>query len=154
MANEKHTNPRVDGLVSHVESHRWYYEKTHVMRLVFIGIAGLSLAACARTVSGRWGAVTAVPVTVAQLRYTQIGTPIELSGSLAAVQSVTVGAISAGRVVNVRFRVGDVVRAGEVIAQIDASGSAAALTQAQAAAAAAADAEDAGASTTDAATSS
>jgi multidrug efflux pump subunit AcrA (membrane-fusion protein) len=54
----------------------------------------------------------------------------------------------------VRFRVGDVVRAGEVIAQIDASGSAAALTQAQAAAAAAGDAEVAGASTTDAATSS
>jgi len=40
--------------------------------------------------------VIAVPVTVAQLRYTQISTPIELAGSLAAVQSVTVGAISAG----------------------------------------------------------
>jgi multidrug efflux pump subunit AcrA (membrane-fusion protein) len=124
------------------------------MRLGFIGIAGLLLAACARTATSPGAAVTAVPVTVAQLRYTQIATPIELAGSLAAVQSVTVGAISAGRVVSVNVRIGDVVRAGDVIAQIDASGSAAALAQAQASAAAAAAAEDASTSTIDAATAS
>jgi len=91
------------------------------MRLGFIGIAGLLFAACARTATSPGAPVIAVPVTVAQLRYTQISTPIELAGSLAAVQSVTVGAISAGRVVNVNVRIGDIVRAGDVIAQIDAS---------------------------------
>ena len=123
------------------------------MRLGLVGIAGLLLAACARTATSP-GAVTAVPVTVAPLGYTQIATPIELSGSLAAVQYVTVGAISAGRVASVNVRIGDAVRAGEVIAQIDASSSAAALAQARAGAAAAADAEDASTSTIDAATAS
>jgi multidrug resistance efflux pump len=51
-------------------------------------------------------------------------------------------------------RIGDVVRAGDIIAQIDASGSAAALAQARASAAAAAAAEDASTSTIDAATAS
>jgi multidrug efflux pump subunit AcrA (membrane-fusion protein) len=124
------------------------------MRLGFVGIAGLLLAACARTATSPGAAVSAVPVTVAQLRYTQIATPIELSGSLAAVQSVTVGALSGGRVVSVNVRVGDTVRAGDVLAQIDASGSAAALAQARAGAAAAVDAEDAGAATIDAASAS
>lgn len=121
------------------------------MRLVSACIAALLLAACARTATSPAAAVT-VPVTVAPLRFAPIATPIELSGSLAAVESVTVGAISAGRVVSVGVRVGDRVRAGEVVAQIDASGSAAALAQARAEAAAAADAEHAGASTVDAAT--
>jgi HlyD family secretion protein len=124
------------------------------MRLGFVGIAGLLLAACARTPTSPGAAVTAVSVTVAPLRYAQIATPIELSGSLAAVQSVTVGANSGGRVLSVNVRVGDAVRAGDVLAQIDASGSAAALAQARAGAAAAADAEDASASTIDAASAS
>lgn len=124
------------------------------MRLGLLCIAGILLAACARTTTSPAAAVTAVPVTVAQLRYARIATPIELSGSLSAVQSVTVGATSAGRVESVTVRVGDVVRAGEVIAQIDASGSVAALAQARAEAAAAADAENAGASTVDAAIAS
>jgi len=79
-----------------------------------------------------------VPVTVAALRFAPIGSPIELSGSLAAVQSSTLGAMSAGRVVRVNVRIGDIVHAGDVIAQIDTSGSAAALAQARAGASAAA----------------
>jgi multidrug resistance efflux pump len=123
------------------------------MRLGVVGIAGLLLAACARTTT-TGTAVPAVSVTVAPLRYAQIATPIELAGSLAPVQSVTVGAISAGRVVSVAMRIGDVIRAGDVIAQIDASGAAAALAQARASAAAAAAAEDASTATIDAATAS
>ena len=46
------------------------------MRLGFIGIAGLLFAACARTATSPGAPVIAVPVTVAQLRYTQISTPI------------------------------------------------------------------------------
>lgn len=124
------------------------------MRLGFLGIAGLLLAACARTATSPGAAVTAVPVTVEPLRYAQIATPVELSGSLAAVDSVIVGALSGGRVLSVNVRVGDAVRAGDVLAQIDASGSVAALAQARAGAAAAADAEDASASAIDAASAS
>ncbi|GAC1543638.1 MAG: efflux RND transporter periplasmic adaptor subunit [Candidatus Velthaea sp.] len=91
-----------------------------------------------------------MPIKVASLRYTRIATPIELSGSLAAVQSVTVGAMSAGRIAGVNVRVGDVVHAGDVIAQIDTSGYAAAVAQARAGAAAAAAAEAATKSTIDA----
>lgn len=121
------------------------------MRLGATLVAGMLLAGCARTTTSTARPVTPVPVTVEPLRYTRIGTPIELSGSLAAVQSVTVGAMSAGRVTTVEVRIGDVVRAGEVIAQIDAAGSTAALAQARASAASAAAAETASNATIDAA---
>ena len=95
-----------------------------------------------------------VPVTVAPVRYTNISTPIELSGSLAAVRSVTVGAMSAGRIVNVNVRIGDAVSAGDVIAQIDTSSYTAALAQARAGAAAAVAAQSATVSAIDAANAS
>lgn len=120
-------------------------------RLGVVFVAGLLFAGCARSGPSSGTSVAPIPVTVAPLRYTQIGTPLELSGSLVAVQSVTVGAMSPGRVVSVNVRVGDVVRAGDVIAQIDAAGSVAALAQARAGAAAAAAAEKASTSTIDAA---
>jgi multidrug efflux pump subunit AcrA (membrane-fusion protein) len=94
----------------------------------------------------------AVPVTVATLRYAKIGNPIELSGSLTAVQSVIVGATSGGRIVSMNVRAGDSVDAGDVLARIDDSGSGAALTQARAGAAAAADNANAGVAGIDAAT--
>lgn len=121
-----------------------------------LALAALLLAGCARSTRSSTAGTAAepIPVTVAALRLSRISTPIELSGSLAAVKSVTLGAMSAGRVARVDVRVGDVVRAGDVIAQIDTSSYAAALAQANAGAGAAAASEEAARSTIDVANSS
>jgi HlyD family secretion protein len=95
-----------------------------------------------------------VPVTVLPLRYTKIANPIELSGSLSAVESVTVGAMTGGRVLTVKVRAGDIVHAGDVLAQIDTSGSVAELARARAGASAAAASESASKSTIEAAKAS
>ncbi|HVA38517.1 MAG TPA: efflux RND transporter periplasmic adaptor subunit [Candidatus Dormibacteraeota bacterium] len=79
-----------------------------------------------------------IAVSVAPIRTASFSTPVELSGTLTAVRSVTVGAISAGRIVAVDVRVGDRVSAGQVLAQVDTSGYSAGLAQAQAGASAAA----------------
>lgn len=124
---------------------------------VLTALAAFALAGCAKTTapSGSGDAAArSVPVSVASLRYTRIATPIELSGSLAAVQSVIVGAMSAGRVVSVNVRIGDAVRMGDVVAQIDTSSYAAALAQARAGASAAAASQSATQSTIDAAAAS
>lgn len=62
---------------------------------------------------------------------------MELSGTLTAVHSVTVGAVSAGRILAVDVRVGDRVRAGQALAQLDTAAYSAGLAQAQAGASAA-----------------
>ena len=121
-------------------------------RLVPAAIAASFLVACAHPASAPVASAP-VSVTLAPLRYTQISTPIDLSGSLAAVQSVTVGAIAPGRVVRIDVRVGDVVRAGDIIAQVDDSASAAALAQARAASDAAIAGRSAGAFAIDSAAS-
>lgn len=127
------------------------------MALALVLSAELLFAGCSKSTPRPAPGDTApgsVPVAIAPVRYMSISTPIELSGSIAAVRSVTVGAMSAGRIVDVDVRVGDVVRAGDVIAQIDTSSYAASLAQARAGAAAAIDAESATVSAIDAASSS
>jgi multidrug resistance efflux pump len=81
-------------------------------------------------------ATAAVPVSVVRLRTASFSTPTELSGSLVAVRSVTVGAVSAGRIVSVAVQAGDRVRAGQVLAQVDTAGYGAGLAQAKAGASA------------------
>lgn len=81
----------------------------------------------------------AVPVTLAVARTAAFSTPLELSGTLSAVHTTTLGAAAAGRIVDVNVRVGDRVEAGQPIAQIDTSQYGAQLTGARAGAAAAAD---------------
>lgn len=83
----------------------------------------------------------AVPVAVASARVASLSASEELSGTLSAVHTSTLGAASAGRIVAVNVRVGDPVSAGEVLAQVDASEYGAQLAGAQAGAAAAADSE-------------
>ena len=120
-------------------------------------LAGLLFAGCSHPSPSASAADTVsptVPVTVSPLRYTKIATPIELSGSLSAVESVTVGAMTGGRVLAVRVRAGDIVHAGDVLAQIDTSGSAAELARARAGASAAAASESASQSTIEAAKAS
>lgn len=92
------------------------------------------------------GSETPIAVNAAPVQSRAFTSRVELAGSLTATHSVTLGAISAGRIVSVPVRVGDRVTAGQVIAQVDTSGYAAAFTQARAAAAAAAANEQAGSS--------
>ncbi|MHB8178602.1 MAG: efflux RND transporter periplasmic adaptor subunit [Vulcanimicrobiaceae bacterium] len=80
-----------------------------------------------------------VPVRVASVRLHAFGKTVDLSGSLTALHSVTVGAASPGRIVAVNVRVGERVAAGQVIAEVDAAQYSAQLSQAQAGVAAAND---------------
>jgi RND family efflux transporter MFP subunit len=82
-----------------------------------------------------------VPIAVSRVRTLSFSQPIELSGNLSAVQSVTLGAISGGKVNAVNVRSGDRVRTGQVVARVDASGYQAGLSQARAGLAAASDNE-------------
>jgi multidrug efflux pump subunit AcrA (membrane-fusion protein) len=105
--------------------------------------AALELAGCGGSrndaaAASHANAAGTVPVALAHLRSATFATATELSGSLTAVRSVTVGAISAGRIVAVNVAVGDRVSAGQVLAQVDTAGFSAGLTQAQAGASAAA----------------
>lgn len=107
--------------------------------LIAAALFGIAVTGCAkRNVDADRAPAQAVPVRLAALTFGALATPIEVSGSVTAVRSVTVGAVSPGRVVAVYVRAGDAVRAGEVIARVDARGYAAGLEQAQAGALAAA----------------
>ncbi len=106
-------------------------------RVVAGCVAACFLAACASGKPRLPQAAAPLPVHVETLRYVALLTPVEVSGSLVAGRSVTVGATSAGRVVAVDVREGDAVHAGQVIAQIDPAAYAAGVAQAQAGLAAA-----------------
>ena len=99
------------GLVCHVESHcrshattpgMTRYDFSAAPRVAAAAVlAGSLFAGCSHPSSSASVADAVsptVPVTVSPLRYTKIATPIELSGSLSAVESVTVGAMTGGRV--------------------------------------------------------
>ena len=88
--------------------------------------------------AGSTRAAAAVPVAIARLQSATFATAAEVSGSLTAVRSATVGAVSAGRIVSVEVAVGDRVTAGQVLAQVDTTGYSAGVAQAQAGASAAA----------------
>jgi len=95
------------------------------------------LTSCAAPAS-RAADDAAITVAAAPVRTATFATPVELTGTLTAVRSVTVGAISPGRIVAVDVKVGDRVLAGQVLAQVDASRYSAGLAQASAGASAAA----------------
>ncbi|MDX1993586.1 MAG: efflux RND transporter periplasmic adaptor subunit [bacterium] len=67
------------------------------------------------------GAVGAQEVTTAQVERTDLNTSIESSGSIAPAQSVTLGFGTSGVVSAVNVDVGDVVAAGDVLAQLETS---------------------------------
>lgn len=83
----------------------------------------------------------AVPVSLTVARPAAFSTPLELSGTLSAVHTTTLGAAAAGRIVAVNVRVGDHVSAGDPIAQVDTSQYGAQLAGARAGASAAADSQ-------------
>ena len=113
------------------------------MRRLLFSVAALAGSSLLLSACGSPGKTVAadssVPVTTAAARSTSFSSPLELSGTLTAVRSVTVGAAAPGRIVAVDVRVGDRVGAGEVLAQVDASQYAAQLAGAQAGVSAAVD---------------
>jgi RND family efflux transporter MFP subunit len=95
------------------------------VRWVFVSIAVLSMAAgaaCSRgpaaQAAGR-GDDAARPVSVEPVKQEDIRRVIEVVGTLAAQDEVTVSAEAAGTVARVRADLGDRVRAGQVIVELD-----------------------------------
>lgn len=86
-------------------------------------------------------ATAAIPVRLERARTERFTTVSELAGSIAATHSVTLGAVSAGRILAVNVNVGDRVSAGEVVAQVDPQAYSAQLIGARAGASAASDNE-------------
>lgn len=109
-------------------------------RLIAIAAAGWFLTGCAARHT-QAADIPAVPVSVATASSGAFSTPMELSGTLNAVHSTTLGAATAGRIISVNVRVGDRVSPGEVLAQVDSSQYGAQLAGARAGAAAAADSQ-------------
>lgn len=91
-------------------------------------VAGALLAGCGQSPSAQIS--NPVTITIGRAEQRPFVTTSELSGSLVASRSVTVGANAAGRLSNVPVRIGDHVAAGEIIGAIDAAAYSAALAQA------------------------
>lgn len=81
--------------------------------LAVVGCSGASSS------DAQAGAALRVATTVA--REAPFQAPLELAGTLTSRTSANVGAATAGRVVSIDVRVGDRVRAGQLLAQVDAS---------------------------------
>lgn len=110
-----------------------------VPALLVIAAAGALMSGCAHQAQAAGD--ESVPVSVTAARTGTFATPVQLSGTLSAVHSTTLGAAASGRVVAVNVRAGDRVDAGELIAQIDTSQYGAQLAGARAGASAAADSQ-------------
>jgi len=95
-------------------------------RLRLRGAAALVLAVVAI------GAVAAEPLRTAPVLYREVDRQLVADGVVEAVRQSTVAAQVSGRVVDIRFDVGDVVKKGEVIVRIDERELAEALASAQA----------------------
>ena len=70
---------------------------------------------------GGAGANAPVPVEVVAVKRGTIATTVPVTGSIAALQDVQLSARVSGRVIAVNYREGQVVRAGQVIVQQDAT---------------------------------
>ena len=107
--------------------------KTHVAGPLVLALSASLLAGCSsHSPSSDAASGEIVPVRVATVQSGALSSNLELSGSLVAVHSVTLGAATPGRIVAVNVRVGDHVDAGQVIAQVDPQQYQAQVAQAQA----------------------
>lgn len=100
-------------------------------RVVFLLPAGLALAAGCQ--EQRRGPPPAVPVTVTKVVRQQVPFEITAPGTVEAVRAVQVSAQVSGILTSVRFREGDEVEQGQVLATIDSRPYRNALQQAEAA---------------------
>src|SRR5579875_2494955 len=93
-------------------------------------LGSLALVACSHHTTPP-STTDPVPVHVGIAADRALDSYLDLAGSISAIDSVNVGAISAGRIVAMNVRVGDRVTAGQVLAQVDAAGYRARLAQAE-----------------------
>lgn len=94
-------------------------------------LSAVTVAACAQHQSSTSEASRPIRVTATQVKPSRFVSTLDLSGTVSAGHSVTLGANAAGRIVGFYVRVGDHVVAGDTVAQIDTSAYRAALEQAQ-----------------------
>ncbi len=81
---------------------------------------------------GAGGPSAATPVQVTTVRRGTIAAAVPITGSIQALEDVQLSARTSGRVIAVNFREGQVVRAGQVVVQQDATDLQANVRQAQA----------------------
>ena len=106
---------------------------THLPRA--LGVVGLCAAFALEGCAQKPAEPPPIPIHAAPVAVRSFGSTLELSGSVAAVQSAHVGAVVSGRISDVRVRVGDHVTVGQPIATIDDASYRAQLAEASAGAA-------------------
>jgi RND family efflux transporter MFP subunit len=98
-----------------------YNSVSQFSRLVLTAALGVSLAACSRTqtaqASKRDG--DPKPVSVAVVHQDSVPRAVDVVGTLAAVDQVTVSSEADGKVQKINADLGDRVRAGQVLIQLD-----------------------------------
>src|SRR5215469_7623386 len=92
--------------------------------LLFIFAAACSSGGAAEKPSdkkagGDAAAASAVPVKIAPVAQRKIARTVEFSGSLASPEDSTIAAEVEGKIVGLRFDLGDRVRRGDVLARIN-----------------------------------
>ena len=96
----------------------------------YIGLGALAIAATVPGLSGCGAkaekvagkaepAIKAVPVTVAPVEQRKVERTVDVVGSLKGWEEVTVGTKKAGRVVKVLHDIGDTIKPGELLVEID-----------------------------------
>jgi RND family efflux transporter MFP subunit len=89
-------------------------------QLIALGLSLLLLAACGKKAEEKKGGIPAVPVTTAHSELRQMELLEESVGSLESLADPVVSAEVAGRVTEVRAGVGSAVKAGQILAVLDA----------------------------------
>src|SRR5450631_4046465 len=86
-----------------------------------MGFAAFAAAGCAKgdTAQARSRESTAKPVTIETVRQETVKRSVELVGTLAAVDEVTISSEADGKVSGILADLGDRVKAGGVLIQID-----------------------------------
>lgn len=111
------------------------YRKVAVSVATLLGLAGV-LAGCARRASSPMAQEAATPATavaVVSARVGDIPFTISVTGSLQTLDDVTISAKVPGKIAKVTVREGDIVQAGQVVAQQDTADLEAQVRQAEAA---------------------
>ena len=91
----------------------------HLLRRIGIGALALALVAALAFVALRTGPLAPVKVTVTSVQEGKLNPAIFGIGTVEARRSWMVGPTVAGRVLSVRVDVGDVVKAGQLLAEMD-----------------------------------
>jgi RND family efflux transporter MFP subunit len=91
------------------------------LAVVWLAVAGVGLTACSRTqgAQARGADEAARPVKVVPARQEQVRRSVEVVGTLAAVDEATVSSEADGVVSRILADLGDRVRAGEVLVELD-----------------------------------